>query len=628
MPEQATYPPGAELWAPLTWNTSDWASHDSNLLHVIGRLHPNESRQRALAELRTLTGNQVPDLPREPAKNTLVARPLREEIMLGDLVMLGFAGGVAGFVLLLVCANVANLQLTHGLARRHELAVRAALGAGRRRLFGQMLAESLMLGLLGGGLGLLLAMWAIPLVKLHLSTELGLPPDQLEAVSLSHRALGFTTALSLLVGIVTGLFPAWSVSRSDLINTLKEGGRQTAGDHRGQRFRRGLVITQIALAVGLLTGAGVFLHAFQLGVRFEPGMDLDRVLAFQVHPSGPLYAHPGQRQDFQARSLEILAAIPGVETVAVADGLPVGSPPRRTLVELEPDAEGTRTAAISVSRHGVDAHYFETLGIPLRRGRGFTATDRVEAPQVAIVSETFAKSLPEGINPVGLRLRLLNEGEDPQSVTIVGLVADVQGDPWSWAPRDIYLPLPPGHAGNQAFLLRTMLTPDSLKAAVRNGLRELNPLLPVPGLESLRTVVRRGMGAIPMLAPLLGALVVLGLGLSGLGVYGVIAQNVAARTSEIGIRLALGSSRFAVFRLVLVHGLRMTLWGLAIGLPLAFLLAWGIGSQVLDRVSAPHIAFGIVGATLVAITLAAGLACWFPARQAMRLDPLQALRSE
>jgi putative ABC transport system permease protein len=626
MPDQVQYPPGVELWAPLKLGMSEWRERDTPYLRMVGRLKAESTGDQALAELQTIAGRLSMEYPRSDGNRSVSVRPLREELILGDLALVGLAGGATTFVLMLVCANVANLQLARGLARRHELAIRAALGANRGRLVGQMLSESAMLGLLGGALGVLVASWVILLVKARLATEFALTAESLESVTLNVRALGFNMGLSLLAGLLTGLVPALSAAKPDVMITLKEGGRQATGDRRRQGLRRALVISEIAFALVLLTGAGLFLHAFLLGVRFKPGMAFEGVLTFQIMPAGPRYAGFEQVRGLREQALRELASIPGVENLAVADGLPIG-PSRRHMIQ--PDRGRERTAGlIPASGHGVGAGYFELLRIPILGGRGFERTDGPESPRVAVVSKALSKQAFPGVDPIGQHLRLVVPGEESAVFTVVGVVGDVKSDPWGSEPRALYTALDQEESRNCAFLVKTSLDPDVLIPELRRRMQGLDPDLPLLGMVTLQETLRRGLGAIPLLAPILVGFGLLALGLCALGIYSVLSQSVLARTPEIGIRLALGAPRTAVFRWIFGSGLQMAAWGLGMGFPVALGLSWLLASQIFEVAAMAQLQFLLFGGVLLCIAAISVAACWLPARRAMRVDPMAALRRE
>jgi putative ABC transport system permease protein len=626
MPDRIRYPQGVELWAPLTMRVADWSQRDSHHLRVVGRLKLGSTANQALAELRTVAGRLAVEYPQSHSTRTVSVRPLQTELALGDLALVGFAGGATMFVLMLVCANVANLQLARGLARRHELAIRAALGATRSRLVGQLVIESGLLGLVGGALGVLLASWAILLLKARLATEFGLPAENLEAVTLNLRALGFTAGLSLMAGMLTGLLPALAGAKPDVMSTLKEGGRQATGDRRRQVLRRALVSSEIAFALVLTTGAGLFLHAFLLGVRFEPGMEVDGVLTFEIMPAGQRYAGREQVLALKEVVFRELAAIPGVQSLAVADGPPIG-PSRRQMLE---HGRGSQCPGglFPATCQRVDHGYFDLLRIPLRMGRGFERTDGPESPRVAVVSEALARRAFAGGDPIGQRLRLVVPGEEGPAFTVVGVVGDVKRDPWGSEPKALYLCLNQEPPSTYSFLLKSTMGPEMLVPELRKRMQAIDPHQPLLGLETLQKRVRRGLGAIPLLAPILGALGLLALGLCALGIYGVMAQNVLARTPEIGIRLALGATRATVFRWVLRGGLKMAGWGLGTGLPVALGLSWILASQIFEVTAMAQLQMLLLGAVLLVIGTITVAACWLPARRAMRVDPMTALRRE
>ena len=322
--------------------------------------------------------------------------------------------------------------------------------------------------------------------------------------------------------------------------------------------------------------------------------------------------------------LQELSAIPGVEAMAVADDLPLG-PSRRQQVECDRDSQPHALPAICQS---VSSGYFELLRIPIQRGRGFAPTDGPGSPRVALVSEALAKRAFAGRDPIGQRLHLVVPGQESPALTVVGVVGDVQRDPWGSELNALYLHIQQSPPGTLAFLLKSSLAPETLIPEARNRMHALDPHLPLLGLGTLRETVRRGLGAIPMLAPIFGGLGLVALGLCALGIYSVMAQNVMARTPEIGIRLALGATRATVFRLVLKDGLRLAMWGLGIGLPVALSLSWGLASQIFEVTAMAQLQVILLGGVLLAVTVMALAACWLPARRAMHVDPMAALHRE
>jgi putative ABC transport system permease protein len=626
LPERARYPQGAELWVPLKLGVEEWAERDRAYLRVLGRLKPGVTAGQAAAELRTVSERLAREYRQPGGIRAVQVRSVREELMFGQLAAAGFAGGVAMFVLLLVCANVASLQLALGLARRQEFAVRAALGADCRRLVRQLLTESCLLALVGGGLGILFAVWGIPLARARLAAEQLASVAGLDAVRLSLSGLGFTVGISLLAGMLTGLMPALATATADVMSTLKEGCRQATGDRRRQRLRRGLVVSEIVLALAMLTGACIFLHAFLLGLRFEPGMELEGTLALQIMPAGPRYATPEQVRGLKQQAMSELAAIPGVTQLAVADGLPLG-PNRRQWVETD-DGGRSEGEWLPVTGHGVGADYFQVLRIPIRQGRGIELADGPASLRVAVVSESLARRAFGGLDAIGRRLRVVTANHQGPWLTVVGVVGDVKRDPWGSEPKAFYVALEQEPPLAYAFLLRTTLKPDTLISEVRRRMQGLDAQLPLLGLEPLEESVRRGLGVVPLLAPLLGGLGVLALGLCAVGIYGVMAYNVWAREPEIGIRLALGATRPAVFRLIMGGGLGLAAWGLGIGFPVAVGLSWVLVNQAFELAAGVRFQFLVLGGVLLAIAIISLAACWLPARRAMRIDPMTALRRE
>jgi putative ABC transport system permease protein len=625
LPATVQFPLGTDLWTPLTLNPGDWAVRDRFYLYVVGRLNADVRPRQAAAELRTLAARIASDYPNSHAQRSAELRALRDQLLQGNLGLLAFTGGTTFFVLMLVCANVANLQLARGLSRRHEFAVRAALGASRRRILRQLLTESTLLGLLGGALGILCAIWAVQWLKSDLLAHL--PPADLAAVTLSWKGIAFTFGLALLAGVGTGLAPSLATAQFNLMAALKEGARNFTGDRGRQRMRRILVVAQIALAMILMTGAGIFLHALREGLRFAPGYEIDGIVSFQMTPARQRYPDWKQVTLFKDQLLQELAAIPGVLQVAAAETPPLG-PARRLMIEAEPAPGVHVSGPVSVQAQAVDPAYFPLLRVPVLGGRGFEESDLASGPAVTVLSETLARRLFPAADAIGRRVRPLNESAATPWLIVVGVVPDLQRDPWGSEPKTLYLPLEQDQPFSLAFLLRTGIQPESVMSAVRDRVRSIDSNQPMLGLNTLRETVRQGLGAVPVLAPVLGGLGLLALGLCALGVYGVVAQNVIARTPEIGVRIAMGATPKAIFRLVLGGGMGLALWGLALGLPMALGLSWLLASQMFELGGLVRLQLVLWTGLLTLIMGAAALACWLPARRAMQTDPIQALRAE
>ncbi|MEO6726499.1 MAG: ADOP family duplicated permease, partial [Blastocatellia bacterium] len=530
---------------------------------------------------------------------------------------------VVSIVLLIACANVANLLLVRAAARRKEIAVRLALGASRFRIVRQMLTESALLGLLGAGTGLLLAFWinrALMALKPPVPGAVGFNLD----LRLDASVLGFTLLLALLVSLLFGLVPALAASKPDVVRALKdETGAAT--QHGRFNLRNALVVVQLAVSLVLLIAAGLFIRSLQQMQKIDPGFQTENRLAlsFNLEPEG---YNEAKGREFSRQLPERVRALPGVQAATMANYLPLGFMLLTEDVTIDgratpPDA---RSLNIAAQRVGVD--YFRTLGTPLVRGRDFTPQDSANAPAVAIINETLARRFFPNEDPIGKRLRFGDTASNAQPCEIVGIVKDTLIRLDDQKLRAVtYRPLAQQHSQRVTLLVHTDGNPQALFAAVRREVQALDENLPAQEIKTLDEFIAFSFWPMQMGARLVGAFGFLGLLLASVGLYGVMSYAVAARTREIGVRMALGAERRDVLRLVVGQGLVLTLFGAGAGLALAFVV-----TRVLRR-----FLFGI-GATdpltflgvALLLTLVALLACYLPARKATKVDPLVALRHE
>ncbi|MGB6875164.1 MAG: ABC transporter permease [Candidatus Acidiferrales bacterium] len=562
------------------------------------------------------------------------AEPLRSMISFGYRTPLLVLFGAIGFVLLIACANVANLLMSRAAARGKEIAIRTALGASRARLFRQLLTESLLLAVLGGALGLLIANWG-----LHLLLTFA-PPDLPRAhdISLDRWALGFTVLASLLTGILFGLAPAFQSSKVDLNNSLKESvGRATSGAAR-RRLRSALAVAEIALSLVLLAGAGLLIETFANLLRTNPGFDPHPILALQTWTTGqkfaPLPDKPTGAQE-NARAAEIsgfydgilrkVQNIPGVQSAAViGEGLPLDYG-GNVFVWLASEGE---SRGISSDFRSVTPEYFQTMGIPLLQGRLFTDADSSYAAKVAIINQEFAREKFPNRNPIGQRLMV-----DDTPREIVGVVGDVKSTLDQPVPSTVFIPLAQDSGEIQGFqawfpvsiLVRTAQQPLSLSHAVESAVHDAQPDLPVGHIESMDQILSTSLAFQRFSMILMSIFAVLALILAAVGTYGVMSYSIAQRTHEIGIRMALGARPGDVLRMVVGQGMALAALGLAIGVAGALEATQLIASQLYGVKPADPVVLAVVVALLGLVAL---LACYIPARRAARVDPLVALRYE
>ena len=529
---------------------------------------------------------------------------------------------LAGFVLLIACANLANLQLARAIARSHEFAIRSALGASRTRLLRPLLGESMLLSLAGGLLGVLVALWSNDWISSRLSSN-GIFHLTLE---LDWRVLGFALGVSLATGLLFGLAPAWLLARVRVNDTLKSGTRGNTGDRFQHRLQHGLIITQFATAVILLASAAGFVRGADRLVTSNPGWDQHQIVQAVLNLPPTRYASPAQTYGFYEQLAERVAALPGAEGATVGWTLPVFVfLTTRTLV-VEGQAPPTPGHEPVAYINAVMPSWLPTLGMKVSSGRNFTANDRLGSVPVVIINASMARALFPNADPIGHRLGS-TDPKNPAWAEIVGVVPDIGfavGAVPKTTPFQVLRPLAQETWNYVTVAVRTR-TPDALTEPLRQAIAALDPNLVPQQLGSMKEVTKLVTASADMMTTILVCFALLGLFLAALGLYGVIARVVVQRTPEIGVRVALGAQSNDVVWLVLRTGLRLTLLGTGIGLFGAVLIGWGL-SQVLPNSSTLET---LLNAAVAAILIPVGLlACWLPARRAARVDPMVALRAE
>jgi len=626
LPASFRYPHFFDVWVPLALDPiREHGNQDANTdLPTIARLKPGVARKQAQAELDTIPQRyettKPEGMPRLLDSQTRLV-PLQEHF-LGDTrrPLLIFLGAV-GLVLLIACANVANLLLARAVTRQKELAIRAALGAGRLRLARQMLTECLLLALAGGAAGLLLADWLTHLLgSLNSANALG-EMGRLTAITIDRRALGFTLLISLLTGLLFGLLPALQFSRPDLNDALKEGGR--GGGFHSRGLRSALMVSEVALALALLVGAGLLIRSFVKLLNVDPGYRAENLLTARL-PLPPRYREKSKRLQFYEQTLQRVAALPGVISVGATSHLPLLDYNYGARLRVEGRAQpqkGEKEPGAPVA--SINPDYFRTLGISLRAGRFFNDGDAEGAPSVALLSESLAHNLFPNEDPLGKRLNIAGAGAE--WTTVIGVVNDIRhkGLDRETEPS-VYLSyrqLP----REMALLLRSAAGPASLTPALRNAVRGVDPALPVYDVMTMNERLSNSFAARRFNLLLLGGFAALALLLAGVGVYGVISYVVTQRTHEVGIRMALGAQSSDVLRLFIKQGMAMVTLGVALGLIGAFALTRVMKSLLFDVSAIDPLTFACVALLLSLVALAA---CYLPARRASRIDPLASLRRE
>ncbi|HEX8179248.1 MAG TPA: ABC transporter permease, partial [Pyrinomonadaceae bacterium] len=538
--------------------------------------------------------------------------------MRSSLLLLSVA---VGLVLLVACANVANLSLARGATRAKEIAVRAALGAGRWRIIRQLLTESVLLALAGGALGLLLAVWGVDLL-------VSLSPDtlpRLKESTVDLRALGFTFGVSLLTGVLFGLAPALMISRADLNEALKEGGRG-AGTGGGQRLRALLVVAEMALALVLSVGAGLLVKSFVRLTNVETGFSANHVLTMQLALTRARYPKEEQRTEFFRQLLDRVKAVPGVQTAGTISELPLSGQEQDTFFTIEghaPAAPGS--GDVTANNRVVSPDYFRAMNIPLIRGRFFDDRDRAGAANAVLISETFARRFfAPNEDPIGKHLTI--DFGQPWQGEIVGIVGNIRHTSLAQEPfREMYTSSWQTVPVSVNLVVQTNGDPAQLTAAVKQQVQALDKDLPLYNVKTMTERVREAAAQPRFRTLLLGLFAALAVVLASVGIYGVMAYTVTQRTHEIGIRMALGAQTRDIVRLVVRQGMALGLAGLALGLVAAFALT-RLLATLLYGVKATDLT--VFAGTALLLALVALLACYIPARRATKVDPMIALRYE
>ncbi|MCI0404243.1 MAG: ABC transporter permease [Acidobacteria bacterium] len=618
-------PARTELWLPFSILPQQRLEARGSLwLYVVGRLKPDVPLAEAQAEMTAIARRleqQYPDTMTNLGVNLV---PLHTEVV-GKVrpALLTILGAVV-FVLLIACANVANLQLARTAARQRELAVRAAVGAGRSRLVRQLLTESLLLAMLGGVLGLLLALWGVETLRGVLPANV----PRVEEISVDAGVLVFLLGATLATTLLFGLVPALRTTRLELNDSLKEGGRSaTDGSH--SRLRSALVVGEVALALLLLLGAGLMLRSFQNLLAVNPGFRTGNVLTFDLNTSPSKYPEPAQVSQFYEQLFGRLKGLPGVEGVGAASDVPLSGSiwPNAAGFTLEGIARSPEDLRLSVNISVVATDYFRTLGVPLVRGRFLGPEDSPESSPVLLINEAMARRYWPNQDPIGKRMKY-GGGVDPTEPwrTIVGVVADVRDSELDRETRIAsYLPHSQVPRRAMTLVLRSSSDPMRMAPWVREQVWSLDSTMPVANLSTMEARLERSVAQRRFNLLLLGLFGVLALTIASIGIYGVIGYSVSQRRHEIGVRMALGAQRRDIFRHVVGQGIGLALLGIGIGLAGAFALTRFI-TGLLFRIEPTDPATLVVVSALLAGV--AFLACFMPARRAARVDPMVALRYE
>jgi putative ABC transport system permease protein len=621
MPPEFQFPAEREIWAPRPPRPSDQQNRGSTYLNVIARLKTGVTLAQAQEDMNAIAARLSHHYPQTNMDVGVTIVPLPEQLTGHIRPTLIVLLAAVGLVLLIACANVANLLLVRGAERQREFAVRAALGAGRLRLVRQLFTESIVLATLGGLCGLLLAYWGSDLI-------LAFSPGSLlshDRISVDSRVLGFALGISGLTALIFGLIPSLQFSKPDLNEALKEGGRTVSGSFARHRLRNFLVVSEIALALMLLIGAGLLVRSFVRLLQVNPGFATESIAALEVHVWGK-YRTPEGRRNFFNETLERISALPGVEAAGAVSSLPfivMDSSTPFTIEGSPAPAPGKEPSAYWLA---ATPDYFRAMNIPLRQGRFFNSFDKEDATPVILVNETMARRYWPGSTAVGKKITTPGDDQKPLTLEVVGVVGDVRHKGLDSEPRpEFFTPHRQDPTGSMIFVVRTASDPQSLLPAIKSQIWAVNKDIAFDRAVTIKQLLAKSLEERRFALLLVGSFALIALLLAGVGIYGMISFTTGQRTHEIGVRMALGAQTRDILKMILRQGLILTLSGVCLGLTGAVILTRFLQSMLFGVSATDPVTFVVISLLLTAVAL---LASYIPARRAMKVDPMVALRYE
>lgn len=624
MPARFQFPTSDDqAWVPIAFTQQEAENRGRHYLQVLARLKPGVSLTQAQSQMSTIAARLQQQYPQSNAELGAVVQPLQEHLV-GDIkpALLILLGAV-GLVLLIACANVANLLLARAAVRQKEIAVRVALGAGRRRLIRQFLTESVLLSTLGGLVGLAIAYGGLLLLKAFIPENI----SQAREISIDLKVLGFTFLVSVATGLIFGLAPAIQAARFNQIETLKEGGRDAASGGSGKRLRGLLVTAEVAISLVLLIGAGLLINSFLRLRSVDPGFRAENLLTMKIVLPQPKYADFERRSAFYSDLIQRVQSVPGVRSAAVTTNLPLYRQGNSIGVGIEgqpPPPPGQERIVVT---RIVSPGYFDTMGIQLLRGRHLTEQDTATTPNAVLISETMARRYWPGEDAIGRRISTGTVTSADDWIQIVGVVKDVRQFQLNAEPRpQMYLSYrQAGFFEPRDLVVKTDVDPSRLAATVRKAVWEIDRDQPVSNIQTMDEIMADSIARQRFSMLLLAIFAAVALVLAAVGIYGVMSYSVAQRTREIGIRMALGAQTGAVLKLAVVYGMKLVIAGILIGLVAAFALTRVMSTLLFGVTPTDPTTFTLISLILVAV---AALASYVPARRATRVNPIIALRYE
>jgi len=623
-----------DLWMPFAFERTQLDRENHSVI-VFGRLRKGVDVPQAQAEMETIIARLKKEYPGvDPDNGVRVVRFRDDQARTLKPALLVLLGAV-GFVLLIACANVSNLMLARAASREREIAVRATLGAGRRRILRQLLTESVLLALIGGALGVLIAYGGLHLLRVAFPPEGGYGEiPRADWIGVDGAVLGFALLVSILTGIIFGFAPAIQISRSELFESLKEGSRGSTGGRRSQFVRSSLVVAEITLSLVLLVGAGLLIRSFYLLMSEDLGFDPSNTLTMQIWLPESHYAPGAPVINFYKQTIDRVAAQPGVKSGSAVNFLPLSAWGDFCNFDIAGQTPPRPDEPFTAQYRVMDWRYLRTMAIALKEGRDFSSADGPDAQGVALINQALARRYWEHESPVGKQIRLhFPEAKSPWQpvareswLTIVGVVQDVRE--WEWGEErvaQVYLPYPQNPSRIMRLVVRANGDPTALTSAVRQAIQTVDPNQPVTEIRTMSEFLTAAVAQRRLSMLLLGGFAAIATILAALGIYGVMAYAVTQRSHEIGIRMALGAEPGDVLRMIVLDGLRLAVIGLFLGIVGSALAVRYLQSQLYGVKPTDPVTFVGVVVGLAAVALAA---CYFPARRATKVDPLVALRYE
>jgi putative ABC transport system permease protein len=626
MPEDFNFPPtNSDILLPFVLNDKMKEERGNHYVRMLGRLKAGVTFEQANAELKAIAGRLSAQYPDTNSNRTLAVESLKADYVRGPRPGLIVLLGAAGFVLLLACANVANLLLVRAASRSKEIAIRMALGASRFRLIRQLLTESVLIALIGGALGLLVAVWGIDLMRVSIPSSLSRYLPGWKNVGIDAQVFWFTLGVSLLTGIIFGLAPALQATKTDFNEALKDGGRTSSGGFNRNRLRGVLVVAEVAISLTLLIGAGLMIKSFYEILKVEPGFKSESVLVVDVALPRLKYEDKAARVNFYQQAIERVGALPNVQQAGATNILPLSrsnSDSAFTVVGQPKPEKGREPQA---NFRVVSPNYLEAMNIPLRRGRHITANDRADTQRVVIVNEYLAAKFFPNEDPLGKRLNFGGEKEK-DNYEIIGVAGNIKHESLvveTWS--EVYVPLAQEPWHSMSIVVRATGDPLQLAGAVQREIQTIDKDQPIYNVRTMERVVSESLAPQRVVMGMLGVVALIALVLASVGIYAVMSYAVTQRTHEIGIRMALGAQPRDILKMVVRQGMLLALAGVTLGLVASYWLMQAMTQMLYGVKATDPLTFAGISLLLMLVAFTAN---YIPARRATKVDPMIALRYE